>query len=245
MLLSELTEYLLIDTGTFILRDADLSKLRFNNRKLWRLVLTELRKYQDYYPRVEEFNLKLDQHFAFGAEDNGTGVPRGIPTWLSSCTPISLVASSGQFSLVGSGIVHGQSGKYHGPNDPLPWQLRTSVPVGAPWKYEKPHLYMSFVGMVDITACYDYDFVVTNDETVVTTINEVEINGLDLKAGTFLDMIEGQFMTAVGRSRRAFTYQNLPIETDAEALVEEGKEKYERALESLRGRSRWWLAVGK
>jgi hypothetical protein len=58
------------------------------------------------------------------------------------------------------------------------------------------------------------------------------------------DMISGRFMMSVGRSRRAFTVQELTLTTDADTLTSEGMTLYDQASEELKiNRSSWWLAV--
>lgn len=43
-----------------------------------------------------------------------------------------------------------------------------------------------------------------------------------------INLIIGRFLMTVGRSRRAFTVDEIPINTDADTMVSEGKELYEK-----------------
>ena len=49
----------------------------------------------------------------------------------------------------------------------------------------------------------------------------------------FFEILTGKFMKALGRSRRAFTINELPITMDASELVSEGDEMIRAAEESL------------
>lgn len=245
MKLSELIDYLLIESGNFILAGPDdLSKLRLNTRKVWRLVEAELRKYQDYYPVERKFNMEIDQHHVFDETDD----PHGrIPEAIAKCTPVasSLGPGSGFVGLaaLGGDAQYGVNANLHqARRSPLPWHLRTHIPTAVPFRYERPHLYIAYQGTVDVHGLYN---LVMTEELApdARTLLDVDIPELDLKASTWRDMIEGKFLQAVGRSRRAFTYGALPVESDAEALRQEGKDMYDDALESLATRHKWWLAV--
>ena len=231
--LSDLISYLLIDTGNFLEDDEQkaLKLLRLNTRKIWRLVELELIKYQEYNPVLKNFNLTLDNSYIFTEDDR-----YGIPDWISTCVPINLKGGN----IETAGGFNSRASSYYG--NVLPWHLRTSIPTAVPWKYEKPKLYVPFSGRVDVAGIYSYEVELVLDDA--GKLIDVTIPDLELKAGTFRSMVEGKFLIAIGRSRRAFTYNNLPIQTDADTLVQEGKEMYDSANEDLLGKNKWWYAIG-
>jgi hypothetical protein len=51
-------------------------------------------------------------------------------------------------------------------------------------------------------------------------------------------------MKTVGRSRRAFTMDDLPISADADTLVSDGKEKEDKALEDLQNNACIHIGMG-
>jgi hypothetical protein len=119
------------------------------------------------------------------------------------------------------------------------------------WRYERPVLFYSAVGTVDVKAIYDHQFikVYNDDETPIpgqhVRLKDVNIPGIedDPNYKILEDLLLGRFMQIVGRSRRAFTFNELPITTDAKEMVAEGTDIYEKAEKALYSRHKWWRAI--
>lgn len=112
--------------------------------------------------------------------------------------------------------------------------------------YEKPKLYYSEVGPYDITAQYRYQKILvygdSNDTDRLTDVNIVGIEDND-NYYVLLQILLGRWLQIIGRSRRAFTYVDLPITTDARDLVDEGTKIYDDSMKLLTERHDWWLGL--
>jgi len=100
-------------------------------------------------------------------------------------------------------------------------------------EYRKPVLYVSIAGEYEITALYNHEVIDDNGVWKIDTISDSD----DL----FFKLLAGRFLQLIGRSRRAFTLNDLPISSDADSLVSEGKEMEQEALEQLGEESKWYL----
>lgn len=104
------------------------------------------------------------------------------------------------------------------------------------YKYEKPNLYIEYVGEMEARVCYRAYV----DESSLNEIQYVKDSDLD----TLIELTLGHFLVSLGRSRRLAKLTELPIEIDAEALVNEGNDLIRATEEKLHLNSDWHLAVG-
>jgi hypothetical protein len=65
-----------------------------------------------------------------------------------------------------------------------------------------------------------------------------------VKDRILFDLIHGMFLKVVGRARNAFTHRELPIVSDSLAMIQTGKELYEKAQKDLRDNAMIRLAWG-
>ena len=226
MLLSDLAEIVMLESGEFLLDD--MSEVEIQPHKFWRIVKRELALFQKHVPVTKEFNLNIRKIHTF-TEDG----EHGIPEWISRIVPSSHVKSpifrDWNFS----------SGANYRGIDKSPFLQVNKQFIS---KYDKPKLYVADFGIFDLTAHYNYEIIETkNDQNVIT---EVDIVGLE-EHKTFVDMIVAKFMIALGRSRRAFTLNDLPVQMDGSELVSEGQELHREALELLYETNKWHYALGE
>jgi len=158
--------------------------------------------------------------------------PSRIPKWISSVVPVNVLTVAGILYLIQETRFTnvGEQSIMHEP--------RTFL-----WTYEAPILYLTETGGMDITAHYSY----VREETFDSEgkIVEVDFDILDEGADRiFIDLVIGKFLQKVGRSRRAFVLNDLPIVTDASELVGEGIEREREARERLYEQSNWYDAIG-
>lgn len=214
MTLTEIVDYLLVQSGQYILKDFDKTLLSY--KQLWRLIEPELLRYGKYRPVVKTFNMYLPSTSYTFLTD--------IPDWISNVRPIEGSRSSIQ-SVFASNVTS-----------------NLNIPRQFVWKYEKPRLFCQYEGLFDITGMYLYSTVIENDDS--GEIYDVVINNLDFSHTSFLDLIHGKFLMTIGKSRRAFTINELPITMDGDTLASEGESLYNDAKEGLYERSYWWKAIG-
>jgi len=101
------------------------------------------------------------------------------------------------------------------------------------WRYDKPILYFRYPDGEYITIFitpHEY-----NEEKKL--IQFVELHD------RFLTLLQGRFLQTVGRSRNAFTIEEIPIHTSASEMISEGKEIYDKALEEIRQNNAFNLAI--
>lgn len=104
------------------------------------------------------------------------------------------------------------------------------------WRYHKPVLYFTFPsGLYETTYLVDYKY--DDDDDLIEGMEP------DVYDNFFTELLIGRFLMSVGRSRKAFTVDELPINTDADAMVSTGESMYEKALNELRINSKFWHAV--
>lgn len=110
------------------------------------------------------------------------------------------------------------------------------TPMPAPvhsyhWRYEKPTLYFRYP---DGDYIFSY---IGNHE-----YKDGKIDSIDLH-DRFFNLLVGRFLMTVGKSRRAFTIDEIPINTDASEMISEGKEMYDAAIEEIRENSSFQVAI--
>jgi len=221
MLLSELIDIVITESGQFILGDDTREVLDCSNisiERFWIIAERALRYYEKHLPRKEKINIEVvGQVFEF---DVGTN-PVVNPTWVSTVRPVGLT----QGVLLRENLF---------PTSSL--QPRTMV-----WEHRGSILYVSEDGTMDVVLCYPY---ITVKTTVATMLTEVDIQGITLSNNKYIDLVVAEFLIALGRSRRAFNLQELPIEMDASTLVDEGLDLRERTREAITTTNDWFESVG-
>lgn len=218
MTLSELIDVVMVNSGEYIIQTFDRTQL--NKKKFWEsIVRPQLTKYAKYKPVTRKFNLYVPgtwYEFSY---------PEDVPVWISSLAP-----------LYNGGLVASLMAELTGESS-----LRT--PITNLWRYEAPKLFVMYGGTYDTTAHYNYGFTATYNAGN-TDVVEVTIPDLGDDDTTFFDMVLGKFMIAVGRSRSAFTLNDLPITMDSADMISAGNDIYSTALEGLYDNAIWYQAYG-
>ncbi len=297
MTLRELFETTLTDSGQFLF---GVENIEMNEDNFLKLVRKCLDIYNDYEPIDRRFNLQASSTFyTFPGND------WEIPVWIAELIPV---------------VISG-----------LPWYFQNWMtwqgkgfgdefnPLSAIWKYNRPTLYVEYVGTFTIWAAYlrpihrvgtvktvsilqagsSYNVgdVLTlqggnNGATVqVSGVNgtgsvtsvvvssggsnywqdtfystivvpvggascQIMVTGLDTspvpyynlpnityKDHRFLSLVQGRFMQGLGRSRKAFILNDLPITSDASDMVSAGKEIEKEALTEMQENGKWWMSM--
>jgi len=222
--LSEIEEILLMESGEYLLQD--ISNLTLTPAKVWILVKRVLKQYNTKRPFVYRHNITISGKKYTYHDDVGYGPP----DWISSVVPVT------SYNVMG--IYEALSGRTVGEMSTL------EIPRGFAWHYENPYLWVGEEGIMDVKEVHDHQYELTSDSTgVVTDVTISTINQRD--DYLFFDLLLARFLIMLGRSRRAFTLQELPIEMDASDLVSEGQELWRDTLEKLEENDKWWLALGE
>lgn len=215
MKLTELEQIVIIESGQFLL-GSDLTAVSLDLTKFWVMVKRALNEYGKWRPVQQRSQIQAGMlHYTFTVN---TGV--GIPDWVSSVVPVT------------------------SPKNPLGMlagQVSSMEQREFLWEYRSPDLYLTETGIFDIVTVHKPSSSVTIVSNVVTEVDLPDLSDADL---LFIDLVVSRFLQAVGKSRRAFTLSELPIETDASEIVSEGNDLYEKTMEELRENNSWYLGVG-
>jgi hypothetical protein len=215
--LEEIIDWVMIQSGEFIVEVVENTLI--DKPKFWKIVKRDLKFYQKYVPVTKHLNCYIQGNYEF---------PNGeIPKFISKCSPIIGGGMSG------GGFQALSTGQLMGMMNPMMANMGTKFA----WKYEKPFLYGSMNGNMAVTAHYGYEL----DETAEDP-KDYEILGMS-EEDLFLNLILSSFLISLGRSRRAFTLNDLPITMDAPDLVSEGMERQEKARQDLFDLTSWFDGI--
>jgi len=226
--LTELIDLVMIESGEFILGDLDNTLLDID--KFWKLVKRVLKTYAQYRAYTATRNVTVNR----GKYTYTTALTYGIPNWISSVTPVEVTGAIGIYQFAQREV-----------SERIDEFTLLELPRGFQWRYDKPTLYVTESGRMEVIEHYEHSYTVTTDSTGL--VEEVAFPTLDFgEDKLFVDLLVGKFLQALGRSRRAFTLEELPINMDAAELVTEGTELWNETITKLEegGASRWWDALG-
>jgi hypothetical protein len=262
MFLSEIIDIVLFETGQFFFSTTTaagtnpMSCLGISKELFYTGILKrELGLYERYRPDVYTFNVYASptgnaESTVVFSETTTPGLqesymspfdprlgsksrdPGRIPEWIQQVVPVNVLTTAGILYLIHESrfINTGERTIIHEP--------RTFL-----WQYEKPILFVTETGGMDITAAYKYQRIESYDSQ--GNLEDIEFVSMEPgKDSIFIDLVIGKFLQAVGRSRRAFQLNDSPIQYDATELVAEGVERYAQATEQLYEQSEWWSAIG-
>ncbi len=219
---------ILVKSGQFLLRtdNIELDQERF--KVLVEDVLAIYNKYRPMdghvfidmgSPRTQAFN-------EFTVSEEGY---KGIPDEVIDVVPVRPTAIN-MYYLQGMGFGNRAGGEY--------LQEKTQVP----FKYHKPKITTAFSGKMDVHAWYYHRIEQSQDSGGTITY---DIPHMTYEEAYFFELLKGQFLQSLGRSRRAFTITDIPITMDSDQIVSEGMEIYDKAFEQLvDNASKFYLAYG-
>lgn len=226
--LTELIDLVMIESGEFIL--GDLENTLLDTDKFWKLVVRSLKTYDRYRAYTATRNVSVRS----GKFTYMTTHEYGIPDWISSVTPVEVTGAIGIYQFAQREV-----------SERIDEFTLLEIPRGFQWRYDKPALYATENGWMEVIEHYEHSYTTTEDSTGL--VEEAALPTLDLgEDKLFIDLLVGKFLQALGRSRRAFTLEELPINMDAAELVTEGTELWNETITKLEegGASKWWDALG-
>jgi len=222
--LTELEEIILLESGEYLLQNIE--NVSLTPAKLWVMAKRVLKFYNSKRPFTYRHNILTSSRF-YVYQDS---VNYGPPVWISSVVPVTSSNVMDVYSLMSNKVVGEMSA--------------LEIPRGFVWKYENPKLYVSEDGTMDVVECHDHQYTIIRDSTgILEDVTFSTINERD--DPLFFELLVARFLITLGRSRRAFTMNDLPIEMDGGELVSEGQELWRESLEKLEENDKWWLALGE
>lgn len=112
------------------------------------------------------------------------------------------------------------------------------------WKYNSPVLYAQYDGEVEILCVWNHSIKTTVTGTTphqITTYTIETINDTDY---LFYELLKSRMMQSIGRNRKAFTLNDIPITSDADSMVSDGKEMETTIIQQIQEQSSSFLAWG-
>jgi hypothetical protein len=108
-----------------------------------------------------------------------------------------------------------------------------------PWVYRKPRLTVSFASEWEVLCCFRHR--IFEEEKPGGGFN-YSIPTIDPAVDeVFIKHVQGMFLQGIGKSRRAFTMNDLPIGMDADTVVSEGLEMVNNAVEEMETNQKFYL----
>lgn len=215
--LNQMFQKVLVQSGQFLIPDTVI-ELKIDKFKL--LVEQTLGVWNNYVPVDKHIYKNLDsgRQYTFTSND-----PDGIPRNIMDLQPIRI-----------SGVAPFFLSEYGRLGDSM--EIKKSFP----WEYRRPTLTVPITGEFDLHCIYDHIITVDN-----TTGGEpaYKVDTITVQDDEFFEILTGKFLQALGRSRRAFTLNELPITVDGSELVSEGKTMEDEAKADLiENKSKFYLA---
>lgn len=229
MLLKEIWENTLVKSSQFILAKSNV-EIDVDRFKI--IVQDALSVYNQSLPYSKEYSIYINQKPYIFVPEFDCELNR-VPDYIFSCVPnrgVSTIA-------IGGGLFGTQNNDMDGLN----------IPLMAPYKYRKPNLTVTYTNChYQITAGFKHIITpVKKDDGSSTTDYEIKtIDPEDQLTVLLFDLIRGHFLKGIGRSRKAFSLNDIPIVMDADALFTEGDALIEAATASIHLNKDIALAMG-
>lgn len=234
MTLREIFHHVLVNSGCILLGEKNI-ELKIND---FQRIVDECIAYANKYdPDDRRVHISVGSSFSYtftGCEE-GEGDFKRVPAWISDVVPTRTTVTNVNKMVWVS--MFGASPYVDFKDEFI-------------WSYQAPYLYLDRSGRFEVHACYDHpstpildhiceDGKKSEDKHVV----DIDYPTIHLKRDPFLLMVQGRFMQGVGRYRRAFTLNELPITMDASTIVDEGQRLEEQAKKAYQeDQSKFFLA---
>lgn len=213
--IQKIWERTLVTSSQFILRKAKIELDVDSFRVLVEDVIEEYNKCRPYSCEFDLYVGAVTYKFTPENDKSDLGLKR-VPDWISECVPIRTFLNG----IASIGMNYNQSST-----------SELIIATQYPFVYKKGVLTVALVGNHKITAVYKHIIVeVTDPSTGKTTYDIPTITLADI---WFFKLLKARFMQGIGRSRRSFSLSDIPITTDAEALVADGEALEEKTIEDM------------
>ena len=178
--LTDLIELVMIESGEFIL--GDLENTLLDTDKFWRMTTRVLKTYDQYRAFTATRNVVVSR----GKYIYTVALPYGIPDWISSVTPIEITDAIGLHQFSQRAV-----------SQRIDEFTLLEVPRAFQWRYDKPILYVTENGRMEVIEHYEHSYTTTEDSTGLVV--EAALSTLDLgEDKLFLDLLVAKFLQALG-----------------------------------------------
>jgi len=224
---------ILLRSGQFVLAK---SKIEVDNDSFKILVEDALATYSKACPHVVDYVISLMNPRQFRFTPDFDPEMGRVPDWISECNPVQYSGISLASFYMGNNNIFGSNNR-----------SELIDPIQAPWRYNKPVLTVPFTSKYEIKAVYKHRLTKVpceSDNVDSGGTRDWECKTITIDDTVFFKLLQAYFLMGIGRSRRAFTMNDLPILMDADAIASEGKEMEEQAKADLQDVQKFYLAMG-
>lgn len=218
----QIRDYLLLESGQYM---APLEATLMTDTHVANIINRELGIYSKYRPHSEELTVHANHLGEFDFRCRSTDPKeRDIPIMI---TNVRIPRGNG--SLTAAAIVNYTI-------TPLMREKLVEEPLSN-FDYRKPILHLPTSGTYALTAHYSryFEYMAVGDQ-INGVIEHISLDEDDL----LFKLLLGKFLQYVGRSRRAFTLEGIPVTFDAAEMVSDGVEIYDSAFLQLTEQSSKW-----
>lgn len=225
MNIKDIFDELLIRSGQFVLST---SNVELNIDRFRRIVESTLAMYGRYSPHEEHVLVsahatrEIDLSANYIANLTGKAYLKE-PKFISDATPTRNIPLG--ITNIFPGLIGSSNSELYDKQQ-------------APFEYRKPKLYLPFSANWDVHCAFEHPL----HEVIENGKSEYYLPTITLSDQAFFDYLQGMFLMGIGRSRRAFTLNDLPITMDASDIASEGKELRDQALEFMVNHQKFYLA---
>jgi hypothetical protein len=225
MTLKELFDRILLRSGQFVMAR---SRVELNEDSFKLLAEEALAIYSKHNPIEKYFHVEVNDNRTYTfTEANTCGA--GIPRQVSSVTPIRIIGVNPWILRQRFGISLSNA------------DTQLDIRQECPYEYRAPRLTLPYSGEFEVLVWYRHE--VKKMDNPDGTIS-YDLPTIEASDNNFLDLTRGMFLEGLGRSRRAFTLNDLPITMDADRIADEGKELVENARQAIAQASKFYLSFG-
>lgn len=171
-----------------------------------------------YYPRQYDWSHDIDPEFG------------RVPDWVSSANPMRYGGGSIGGILLREAQLNGQT--------------ELIDPIQSPWRYNKPMLTVAHSARYELRGVYNHIIEEIIPTTHVDDTRQFDVRTISLADQAFFDHVRAGFLMGVGRSRRSFTLNDLPITMDADQICSDADTLEQKAMESMQNYQKFYLTQG-
>ena len=219
MTLDEIFNRVLVEAGQFLITTEN---IELNRETFVPLVKSAIGTYNRYYP-IDNY-LDIDFSSSRNYTFTEANTPDGIPREIAEVIPVRIM---GTYPYILKKYDDSES--------------NVEVAESFPFTYRRPVLTIPANAICNVHAIFDHELRDTTPSS--GGVKQYEINTVNENSDVFFQLLTGRFLKGLGRSRKAFTLNDLPVTNDGPEMVAEGQEMEKDALEELReNKGKWWLA---